>query len=107
MDYTQYLKKREKDAVQEVEDSEDSKSKKSVDEEQAYTVKRLKDKAKEEAEALLARDNLKIKSLAKYKTIRVGKLEDFLNIDNDQVDLAFIKGRAFEDSSMEEKERSI
>jgi len=58
-------------------------------------------------EQMLARDNLRIKSIAKYKTLREGDMHMFSDIENNLIDLATIKGKAFSDSSIEEKERSV
>ena len=57
--------------------------------------------------AMVARDNLKIKSLARYKTIMQGDVQMYQEIENRLIDLATIKGRAFDDSSMEEYERGV
>ena len=56
---------------------------------------------------MLARDNLRIKTMAKYKSIKAGEVFLYQEIENQLVDLALRKGKAFEDSSMEEKERAI
>ena len=56
---------------------------------------------------MLARDNLKIKTIAKYKTIREGDMHLYQDIENQMVDLAMCKAKAFEDSSIEEYERAI
>ena len=56
---------------------------------------------------MLARDNLRIKTLAKYKSLRDGDIQMYQDIENQMVDLAMCKGKAFDDSSMEEKEREI
>ena len=56
---------------------------------------------------MLERDNLRIKSLAKYKTLLAGDINMYMDIENKLVDMAVIKGKAFEDSSMEEYEREI
>ena len=64
-------------------------------------------KIRDEIEAMLARDNLKIKMMAKYKSIKTGAMQDFLDIENEVTDLAFNKGKAYSDSSMEEMERAI
>lgn len=53
------------------------------------------------------RDNLRIKTIAKWKTLRDGDINMYTEIENNLLDLASIKGKAFSDSSMEEKERSI
>ena len=60
-----------------------------------------------EEEAMLARDNLKIKTLAKYKTMRMGDVQMYQDIENNMMDLAACKGVAYEDESMEEYERAI
>ena len=38
------------------------------------------EKQKQDVEAMLARDNLKIKSVAKYKAIKANQLQAFLDI---------------------------
>ena len=68
---------------------------------------REQQKARAEAIAMIERDNLKIKTLAKYKTLKTNQMQAFLNIEKDEMDLAYCKGKAFSDSSMEEKEREI
>lgn len=60
-----------------------------------------------EEEAMLARDNLKLKSIARYKTIMDGDLQCFQDIENQLIDMAMVKRKAFDDSSMEEYERAI
>ena len=56
---------------------------------------------------MIERDNLKIKSIAKYKTIKDGDMQMYQDIENAMIDLATCKGVAFSDSSMEEVEREI
>ena len=56
---------------------------------------------------MLARDNLKIKTLAKFKSLKIPDVQMYTDIENNLIDLATIKGAAFSDSSMEERERSI
>ena len=56
---------------------------------------------------MLVRDNLKTRTMAQYKAIQDGQIQLYQDIENQLVDLAFCKGKAFSDSSMEEKERSI
>ena len=53
------------------------------------------------------RDNLRYKAMAKYKTLRDGEIQMFSDIENELVDLAAVKGIAFENSSIEESEREI
>ena len=62
---------------------------------------------KAEAVAMLERDNLRIRTITKYKTIKENKHNNFLDIENELTDLAYCKGKAFSDSSMEEMERAI
>lgn len=52
-------------------------------------------------------NDLKIKSMAKYKCVKYGDLTMYKEINEEKVDMAAIKGRAFDDSSMEEVEREI
>lgn len=85
------------------EDSEDSQTIKK----RMLQAKRAQTTVVNEEEAMLARDNLKIKTMAKYKSIKAGELHLYQEIENQLVDLALCKGKAFEDSSMEEKERAI
>ena len=56
---------------------------------------------------MLARDNLKIKTLAKFKSMRQGDIQMYCDIENNMMDLAACKGIAYEDESMEEYERAI
>ena len=45
--------------------------------------------------------------MAKYKTLLDGEIQMFSDIENELVDLAAVKGIAFENSSIEESEREI
>ena len=65
------------------------------------------ERAKAEAEKMIARDNLKIKTMAKYKAIKIKHMQAFLDIEQEIPDLAYCKGKAFSDSSVEEMERAI
>ena len=49
-------------------------------------------KEAQEAEAMLARDNLKIKMMARYKALKQGQIQAFLDIENELTDLAQCKG---------------
>ena len=64
-------------------------------------------RAKNEEEELVARDNLKIKTLAKYKTLKDGDIKMYQDIENKMIDLAICKGKCFDDSSMEEMEHEV
>ena len=57
--------------------------------------------------ALLARENLRIKSIAKYKSLQDGDMQMLQDIENQMIDLASLKRQAFDDSSIEENEREI
>ena len=52
-------------------------------------------------------NHLKIKSIAKYKSLKSSDLKQYDDIQNGLLDLPAIKGKAFEDSSMEEMEREV
>ena len=56
---------------------------------------------------LLARGSLKCKNIAMYKCLRDGDLDMYDEIENQMLDLATVKGKAFEDSSVEEMEREV
>ena len=45
--------------------------------------------------------------MAKFKALRDGEMQMYTDIENRLIDLATMKGAAFEDDSMEEKEREI
>ena len=53
------------------------------------------------------RDDLKFRSMAKYKAVRDGDILMFDEIDRKVYDLAAVKGKALEDSEFEEEEREI
>ena len=91
---------KEKTPDEELEDSEDD------DPEQA-AERRKKILEQAETQRLLAKNDLKIKTMAKFKSLMSGELDEYQKIQEDRVDLAYCKGKAFEDSSMEERERSI
>lgn len=52
-------------------------------------------------------NDLKMKSMAKYKCIKDGDLVMYKELEDELVDMPAVKGRAFDDSSMEEMEREI
>ena len=56
---------------------------------------------------LLQRDDLKIKSIAKYNCTMKGDWVTYDDIENEMLDMAYIKRAAFDDSSIEEMEREI
>lgn len=58
-------------------------------------------------EALVERNDLKVKSMAKYKELKKGNFDKAVKIEQNLVDLAACKGTAFSDSSMEEHERAV
>ena len=58
-------------------DSEDSAANK-----KKILLARVKNKAPDEEEQMLARDNLKIKTIAKYKTIMAGDINMYTDIEN-------------------------
>lgn len=70
-------------------------------------LERFKNRELNADEDLVARDNLKIKSVARYKAILAGDINMYLDIENHMIDIATCKGKAFEDSSIEEFEREI
>ena len=45
--------------------------------------------------------------MAKYKAVLGGEIQMYTDIENELMDLAACKGKAFEDSSIEESEREI
>ena len=53
------------------------------------------------------RDDLKFRTMAKYKAVRDGDILMFDEIDRKVYDLAAVKGKALEDSEFEEEEREI
>ena len=53
------------------------------------------------------RDDLKFRTMAKYKAVRDGDILMFDEIDQRVVDLAACKGKALDDSEFEEEEREI
>ena len=70
-------------------------------------LERNKNKELNPTEALLARDNLRIKTIAQYKSIKAGDISMYTDIENRMIDIATCKGKALEDSSIEEYERAI
>ena len=56
---------------------------------------------------MLARDDLRIRTMAQYKAVKAGDAQMFQDIENQMIDLALCKGLAFEDSSIEEFERGV
>ena len=53
------------------------------------------------------RENLKFKSMAKYRALMDGEVHMYTDIENGMLDLALCKGLACDDTSVEESEREI
>lgn len=115
-DYTEYFENRKATPEKEkqrrkLEDGESSTDSENINNDQAKKVKQLKGepkaKKRNEEEELVARDNLRIKTMAQFKSLCDGDLMMFTDIENKLIDMATIKGKCFEDSSMEEDEREV
>ena len=66
------------------------------------------EKAQKDVNALLSkRDDLKIKAMAKYRCVQDGDIHMFSEIENQMLDMATIKGKAFDDSELMEEEFEI
>jgi hypothetical protein len=53
------------------------------------------------------REDLKIRTIAKFKAMRDSDLHLYDDLDSGKIDLAHVKGLAFEDSEFEEEERIL
>ena len=75
------------------------------------TLRRKKGKtgdSKDGKDALLQRrDDLRIKTIAKFKAVRDGDLDMYDEIENQMLDMAAVKGKAFDDSEIIEDELEI